>query len=434
MLILLLLLCAVTAAAQDFEGYVQSWVRDGRFRGAVLVARNGEPVFRKAYGKANEEWDIANTPETKFRLGSITKQFTAACVMQLVEQNKLTLDDPISKYYPDAPPAWAKINVRHLLNHTSGIPSYTGLPGFMQKRVRERMTPVEIVKLTQDMPLEFEPGSKFAYDNTGYILLGYLIDKLSGLSYADYVQRHIFDRLDMKDSGYDTAEAVIKRRASGYSPNGTNSPFIDMSLPYAAGSLYSTVDDLVKWDKGLYGGKVVKAESLAAMTSPGLSDYGFGLVIRNENGRKMIGHGGGINGFNTEMTRFPEQGVVAIVLSNQNTGATGQIAIGLARLAMGDDVKPRPLRTEIKLPAEKLDQLAGEYELRPGFSMKVWRDGERMMTQATGQGPAEIFAISDTRFFVKVVDAELEFERGSDGRATAMTLHQGGREIRAPKK
>ncbi len=435
---LLLFACLGLIQAQELtapaDEYVQSWVRDGLFRGTVLVAKDGKPVFQKSYGQANVEWSIPNGLDTRFRLGSITKQFTAAAILQLVEQGKLQLTDPVAKYYTDAPETWSGVTIHHLLNHTSGIPSYTSQPGFFAKQSRIRRTPAEIVQLTQDKPLEFQPGEKFAYNNTGYILLGYILEKVTGQTYADYLDQKIFGPLGMKDSGYDLAEKIIPRRAAGYAQDGKNTDFLDMSLPYAAGSLYSTVGDLLKWDQALYGGKVISADSLAKMTTPGKGDYGYGLVIQEKDGRNVIGHGGGINGFNTNMIRFPDQGVVSIALANQNTNAVGPITDNLARLYMGEKITPRNKREAIQISSAKFDELVGEYELQPGFVMKVFRDGEKFMTQATGQGVIEIFAMSESRFFPKVVDAELEFERGPDGKAVALILHQGGRDMRAPKK
>ena len=434
---LLLIFSAALASAQDFaakaDAYVQSWVRDGQFRGTVLVAKDGQAVFRKAYGNANDEWDIANTPDTKFRLGSITKQFTAVAILQLSEQGKLKLDDPVKTYYPEAPEAWDKITIHHLLNHTSGIPSYTDQPGFFAKSSRDPKKPGEIVKLTQDMPLQFAPGEKHRYNNTGYILLGAVIEKITGQSYAAYLRKSIFDPLEMNDSGYEVAATPLKKQASGYSPEGKNAPYLDMTLPYAAGSLYSTIDDLLKWDEALYTEKLLKRSSFAQMTTPGLSNYGYGLVIKPADNKPAQAHGGGINGFNTFMIRFPEEHVVAIVLANQNGPAPDTIALNLARLYFGADIKPRPLRVEIKLPVEKLDGYAGQYQIAPAFVMKVWREGSRMLTQATGQGQLEIFASAEDRFFAKVVDAELVFTRDKEGKVTALTLHQGGREMPAPR-
>jgi CubicO group peptidase (beta-lactamase class C family) len=428
-------LALALTTAQDYDGFVKSWTRDGQFQGAVLVAKDGKPVFRQAFGLANSEWNIPNAPDTRFRLGSITKQFTAAAILKLAEEGKLKLDDPVSKYYDGAPAAWEKITVHRLLNHTSGIPSYTNLPGFMGKKDRNPLSPLEIVKLSHDLPLEFAPGEKFAYNNTGYVFLGHIIEKVTGGTYESHLKKTIFDPLGMSDSGYDWPKTVLPRRASGYSRDGSNAPYLDMSLPHAAGSLYSTVDDLLKWDTALHGGKVVSKESLIKMTTPGHGNYGYGLMIGpTPSGKTVIAHGGGIYGFSTNMLRFSSDGVVAIALANRETQAVGPIAQGLAGLAMGEDVKPRPVRVEVTVAPDKFDRLVGEYPLRPNFVLKVFREGAKFMTQATGQPAVEIFAESETKFFLKVVEATLDFKLGEDGKASELTLRQGGGVMTAPRK
>jgi D-alanyl-D-alanine carboxypeptidase len=327
--------------AAKADQFVGAYVQQNKFIGSVLVARDGKPIFRKGYGLANQEWGIPNAADTKFRLGSITKQFTATCIMQLVEAGKLKLDDPISKYYTDSPPAWGKITIHHLLTHTSGIPSYTELPGFFQKEAMTDRTPEEIIKLTRDKPLEFVPGEKMKYDNTGYIILGYVIEKVSGEKYAGYLRKHIFEPLGMHDTGYDMARDIIPHRASGYNYSDAkwiNAPYLAMSLPYAAGSLYSTVDDLLIWDQALYANKPVTAESLRRMFTPNKNNYGYGWVIGKD--AKTMGHGGGINGFNTVINRYPDDKFTVIVLANMNTSAVGPIAKGLEGLLFGDKVEP----------------------------------------------------------------------------------------------
>lgn len=345
--ILLLGLASCHAQNRDFASqagqFVTAYVDQNKFTGSVLVARDGKPLFRKGYGWANREWNVPNVPESKFRLGSITKQFTATAILQLVEAGKLKLDDPISKYYLSSPAAWSKVTIHHLLSHTSGIPSYTDLPGFFQKESMTDRTPAEIVKLTQDMPLEFQPGEKFKYDNSGYILLGYVIEKVTGEKYADYLREHIFDRLGMRDTGYDTAKEIIPHRDEGYVYTGArwiNAPYLAMSLPYAAGSLYSTVDDLLIWDQALYAHKSLTAASLDRMFTPNKNNYGYGWFIDTEFNRKHEGHGGGINGFNTVISRYPDDKVTVIVLANMNTGAVGPIAKGLAAMVFGEKVDP----------------------------------------------------------------------------------------------
>ena len=383
--LLLLSGIAALACAQDLatqaDRYVQSWVRDSQFRGVVLIAKDGQPLLRKGYGLANAEWNIPNSPETKFRLGSITKQFTAVAVLQLAENGKLKLEDPVKTHYADAPAAWDKITIHHLLNHTSGIKSYTGLPGFFAKQSRDRRTPTEIVKLTQDMPLDFEPGEKFAYNNTGYVLLGAVIEKASGQSYESYLRQNIFEPLGMADSGYDSFRAILPSRATGYNPDGTHADYLDMSLPHAAGSLYSTVDDLLKWNQALATEKLLTKESLAKMTTPSSpreNKYAYGLVIDELKGHRIHAHGGDINGFSTFLSRFPDDGITIAVLGNQSNPAPERIANALGRMAFGETVEPRPLVTRVDVPTAKLDQLASRYELGPnlhqgGRTMKAKR-------------------------------------------------------------
>ncbi|MFN7932497.1 MAG: serine hydrolase [Bryobacteraceae bacterium] len=433
----LLLTASAILSAQDYaskaQAYVDSWLRDGQFTGTVIVTKDGQPLFRKGYGQANREWNIPNAPDTRFRLGSITKQFTAASILQLVEKGKLSIDDPVSKHYPDAPASWEKITIHHLLNHTSGIPSYTAIPDFFAKQSMIRRSPVEIVKLTQDKPLEFEPGSKFAYNNTGYVLLGAIIERITGGTYDEYLRKNIFEPLGLKDSGYDWNTTIVARRATGYTPDGKIAPYLDMSLPHAAGSLYSTIDDLAKWADALESGKVVSKEHYAKMTTAYLNNYGYGLTMAKIENHDVIGHGGGINGFNTSLMRAPADKLTVVVLANQNGPAADVIARELLALHFGKDVKPRPLLTEIKLPAEKLDSVAGQYELRPGFVLKVWREGDQLITQATGQGKLPIAASAEDRFFSKIVGAEIEFKRDAAGKVTSLILHQGGRDMPAKR-
>src|SRR5690242_13232765 len=241
--------------AARMEQIIQSYVADHKFMGAVLVARDGKMLLDKGYGFANLEWQVPDTPTTKFRIGSITKQFTAASILLLEERGKLKIDDPVKKYMPDAPAAWDKVTIFHLLTHTSGIPSFTGFSDFPTRQLQD-MTPQQLVDWFRDKPLEFEPGTKWNYSNSGYVLLGYLIEKISGQSYAGFVQQNIFTPLGMKDSGYDSNSAIIERRAAGYSPGKNGEPenagFVNMTIPLSAGALYSTTEDLLRWEQGLF--------------------------------------------------------------------------------------------------------------------------------------------------------------------------------------
>lgn len=428
--------CLAQDMVSRMDQVVQSYVSSSQFMGSVLVARAEKALLDKGYGFANLEWDIPNSPTTKFRLGSITKQFTAASILLLEERGKLKIEDSVKKYLPDAPAAWDKVTIFSLLTHTSGIPSFTGFPDYTSTEAIPS-TPEKLVARFRDKPLEFQPGEKWNYSNSGYVLLGYLIEKVSGQAYSKFVQENIFTPLGMKDSGYDTNSAIIWHRASGYSPgaNGPNNAgFIHMSIPYSAGGLYSTTDDLLRWEQGLFGGKLLSLPSLQKMTTPFKNDYACGLGVHTVNGHKLIEHGGGIEGFNTQLLYDPEDKVTVVVLGNLNGPAASEISAKMAALARGEKVVLTAERKEIVVPPKILTQYVGTYELMPGFKLAVTLEGGQLMTQATGQPKVPIFAESETLFFLKAVDAQVEFFKSDKGEVTHLVLHQGGRDIKGIKK
>jgi len=423
-----------TADVARMEQLIKAYV-PARFMGSVLVAQDGKVLLDKGYGFANLEWDVPNTPTTKFRLGSITKQFTAASILLLEERGKLKVEDPVKKYMPDAPAAWDKITIFHVLTHTSGIPSLTSFPDF-EAHEAQAMTPEKLVEWFRDKPLEFEPGTKWNYSNSGYILLGYLIEKISGQSYSEFVQQNIFTPLGMKDSGYDSNSAIIAHRAAGYTPGksgAVNAGFVDMSIPFSAGALYSTTEDLLRWEQGLFGGKVLRPESLAKMTTPFKQDYAFGLGVSTQNGHKMIAHDGGIQGFNTALAYYPDDKLVVAVLANVN-GPAGQIAGNLAKVALGEKVVLPTERKEITVSPEILKHYVGTYELTPNFSLAITLEDSHLVSQGTNQGKVAMFAESETMFFLKLVDAQIEFVKNEKGEVTNLVLHQNGREVKGVRK
>ena len=415
---------------------VQSYVSSKKFMGTVLVARGDRIIFNKAYGFANLEWNVPNSPQAKFRLGSITKQFTAACILLLEERGKLNTNDLIKKYMPDAAAAWDKITFFHLLTHTSGIPSFTGFPTYPSIEPFP-ITPEKLVALFRDKPLEFQPGEKWNYSNSGYVLLGYLIEKISGEPYTKFVQENIFTRLGMKDSGFDSNKAVIPRRAYGYTP-GPNGPenagFINMTVPFSAGSLYSTTEDLLRWEQGLFGGKVLSQASLRKMTTPYKNDYAFGLEVSEQKGRKVIQHGGGIEGFNTALAYYPDDKLIVAALANLNGSAPEEIAANLAALAHGEQVRLSSERKEVHLAPEVLSRYVGTYQFpNNGPKMLVIVNGDQLFTKLGMQEAIPVYPESETMFFPKVVDAEVEFVKSARGEVTDLILHQNGRDQKAPR-
>lgn len=319
---------------EQIDKLMSQYLEYNQFNGTVLVAEQGKVIYKKGFGMANMEWAIPNQSDTKHRLGSVTKQFTSLLILQLVEQGKLKLDVPISAYLPDYPKATGdKITIHQLLTHTSGIPNYTSFPNFFKTTSLNPYSPEAFVKIFSDLPLEFTPGQKFAYSNSGYFLLGYIIEKVSGKTYEQCLQENIFMPLMMNNTGYDHHETILKNRASGYEKNGKNyinANYLDMSIPYAAGSMYSTVEDLYLWDQALYTDKLLSLKSrdllFGSYITAGTEHYGYGWFIdETNNGNpnaklQVIEHGGGINGFNTLISRVPSDKILVVLLNN--TGRT----------------------------------------------------------------------------------------------------------------
>lgn len=326
--------------ATKADGVITQSVYKDRFRGVVLVARNGQILFEKSYGNAVESWNLPNTAETKFELASVTKQFTGAAILQLAQAEKLNVDDPISKYYKSSPEDWAKITIRQLVNHTSGIPN-NELKDF-PKGIAAPYTPEELVASFKDRPLAFAPGTNWAYTNTEYYLLAYIIEKLSGQTYADYLQKNIFRPLGMKNSGFASTLAVVPQMADGYAKDGNSvrhRDYYDRSLEIGAGGVYSTAHDLLLWDRALSSEKLSSAimlnrKSLDAMFSPSQpGNYGFGWFIEKSPRTKYF-HEGSDPGFAAFELRYPDDGVFIIVLANLEDSPVRSIATQLASLLL----------------------------------------------------------------------------------------------------
>lgn len=504
---------------------------------AVIVVADGEVVYRGARGMANLELGVPLNPDMVFRLGSITKQFTCAAILLLEEQGKLAVSDPITKFLPDYPVHGHTITIEHLMHHTSGIFSYTGIPGYMDEEIRRDLTTEELVDVFKNQAMEFAPGERWSYSNSGYVLLGAIVEKASGVSYAEFVRQNIFAPLGMTSSHYG-GDQLIPRRVAGYVRDGetyANAPYLSMTQPHAAGSLLSTVDDLARWDAALYGDELLSEASrqrmfTAAKLNGGESTgYGYGFGVGTLRGTPSIAHGGGIFGFTTFAVRLPAERVYVAVLSNGAPVGPSLVAQKAAAIAIGKpfpewreiEVDPAILEgyvgvyridenttrtvtvedgrlytlrtgsqrlealphsengffyegslthfeiirddqgvathmlmyqdgadepekavltdepvaspTAVEVDAALYDRYVGRYELSPSFAITVTRDGGQLFVQATGQPRFEVFPESETRYFLKVVDAQITFVTGADGRAEALILHQGGIDQRAKR-
>ena len=527
------------ALAAKIDAVMAEAYKPGEPGAAVIVRKDGRTILRKGYGMANLELGVPVAPDMIFRLGSITKQFTAACILMLAQEGKLGLQDEITKYLPDYPAQGRRITVEHLLTHTSGIQSYTDMPEWLPLW-RKDLALKELIDLFKDKPMQFEPGERWAYNNSGYVLLGAIIEKVSGKTYEEFLNERIFKALGMTGSSYDHTDRIIPRRVPGYQEGQggfVNAPYLSMTQPYAAGSLASTVDDLAIWSEAVFSGRLVKKEWLDKAFMPfklkdgESSGYGYGWFIADFSGHRSIEHGGGINGFSTYEMTLPEDRIFVAILTNSAIEGRNPEprAVKIAWLALGlaeperkavslaaDDLdkvagvyvnerkdeyyfsragarlyaqrkggaknelyaasptefflKDNPARftfvkagsgpvtglrirsrigpaqifakTDMPLPAERraitldpklYDRLAGDYELAPGFIITILRRGDKLISQATGQSEVELFPESETRFFLKVVDAQIDFVIDPSGKATGLVLHQGGQDMPAKK-
>ncbi len=331
---------AAEASSPDFsqkaDDYLKTELKAERFAGSVMVAQSNQIVFMKGYGLANRELEVANAPNTKFQLASVTKQFTALCILILQEQGKLSVEDPVSKYLTNCPDAWSKITIRHLLNHTSGIPDYTRFPDY-RSIVMLPWPPEKMMALLRDKPLEFEPGERFAYSNSGYFLLSSIIEKAAGRSYEQFLEQFIFQPLGMKDSGCWHFATILPHRAAGYSRDGdawVNAAYTDTTFPQGDGALYSTVEDFFRWYQCLREHKLVSLDSWKAMTTPVKENYGFGIAVVERFGQQMLAHDGRCNGFTSSMRWFPAADIFVAAFANTDSAHSGEVADNLAALLL----------------------------------------------------------------------------------------------------
>jgi CubicO group peptidase (beta-lactamase class C family) len=403
---------------------------------AIAVVRGTDTLAMAGFGVADLENDVVATDRSVYDIGSVTKQFTAAIVLQLRDEGAFALDDSIARYVSGLPVAWRPVTIRQLLNHTGGVPDYTSLGPSWQRRWGEQMAPDTVLALTFGVPMMFPPGSSWRYDNTGYVLLGVLIERVTGHSWQQEVTRRLTAPLGLTDTQVCLNPPVIPRRVHGYEkgPGGAgwiNTPYLAMTQPYAAGALCSTVRDLTTWNHALHGGRVIGAASYRDMvTATGAAlptGYGFGMVRGALAGHPVLRHGGGINGFAAANAWIPDARLSLTVLTNSGSARATALLDQLARVALGAPLDtaavPRPL------PPEERDRIVGVYALElPGgardFTVAVAGDG--VTGQLVGQGANPMIYLGDHTFGM-AFDPSLRIRFTLDGdRATGLTLEQGG--------
>lgn len=360
---------------EKVDEYCSSLAQMGYLNGSVLVGFKGQILFSKGYGMANFEHEIPNELQTKFRIGSITKQFTAMAIMMMEEAGLLHVHDPISEYVPDYLNG-DKITIHHLLTHSSGIPSFTSFPDY-QETMALPSSISETVDRFSGKPLLFEPGEKFDYCNSGYLLLSHIIERVSNGTFEAYIDKEILKPLGLINTGHDHYKKILRNRASGYEMWGEiiNAAFIDLSIPSGAGAMYSTVEDLYRWSQALHSQSLMRKDSYEAMTSRQIDNYGYGLFIYEEEilniTRKVIGHAGGINGFLSECKYYPDEDLTVIVLTNMSTMQPGPISNRIARIALGEEVQLQAKYTAIEIYLDRVSDLLGRYEVKDESGMVI---------------------------------------------------------------
>jgi CubicO group peptidase (beta-lactamase class C family) len=440
------------AATQDItpkiNEYMDALVKAGKFNGSVLVARQGKVLLSRGYGMANFELDVPNTPLTKFRLGSITKPFTAMAIMILQERGKLSVQDSICKYLADCPAAWQQITIHHLLSHTSGLAKHDKAGDYL-KIAMMPMTVTQLIDSFKNKPADFKPGERFDYNNNGYILLGYVIEKVSAQSYGVFLKDNIFAPLGMMDTAYDDHDPIIKNRAAGYvrdservGGNLYNAAYTDVSQQLSAGGLYSTTGDLMRLDQALYDGKILSPKSLEAMFTIAIGtygpapNYGYGWFVNKQLDHRALSHPGGVPGFTSMLTRFPEDKVLIVLLGNLENSQVIRANNDLSAIIFGGKYEIPKERQAVKINPKILTAYVGQYEDRPGRITTILVENDTLMLKLQGQ--PEGFALplmpeSETQFFHPVQDIQVAFIRDANGQITEMTLRANGREFHARK-
>jgi CubicO group peptidase (beta-lactamase class C family) len=415
-------------AAQQFDKKIEDLMDRAvdlyRFNGTVLVTKKGKTIFEKSYGYQDIKKKVSNTQNTIFQVGSTTKQFTATLILKLAEQHKLSLDDKINKYFPDFKRG-DEISITQLLSHTSGIPETMRDPSFISM---DKSTPISKEKLLSifvNKPLNFEPGTQYSYCNSGYILLGLIIEKVSGKPYEHMVRETIFKPLKMIHSGFDFAAVKSRYKALGYSKFSRNenveARLWDSTATFSAGSLYTTAGDLYLWHKGLLDNKLIKRSSLEKAYTPVLDGYGLGCFIDSLYGRRVISHGGNIEGFTSYFGRIQEDDICVILLNNIFNVEIE--AIGTSILAILYN-QPYHFFDEIKLSTDVLDRYVGNYEVNTDYYIKITRENDRLFAQLQNAPKVEIVANKVNSFFVKDEDMRIKFYE-NEGTINKISINRG---------
>lgn len=402
---------------QEISAFLTELYPDNEPGISVILAQGDEILYRDGHGMANLEHNISISPDMVFRLGSLTKQMTTASIMMLEEEGHLQVDDPITRFFPDYPTHGYTITLRHLMTHTSGIIDFLAIAEFPEI-VKEDITALDVIDFFKNQPMNFAPGEAWSYTNSGYVMLGAIIEKISGQSYEEFIQSRIFTPLGMDNTYHGDFKRIIPNRVVGYEMGAAgyeNSAYLSMTIPGAAGAIISNVDDLLTWNRALFGGEVVSQESLGEMTTSFVlnngesSDYGFGFDVQTLRGQPMISHTGGINGFITYAAYLPESDMYVTVLGNTGFQSRVYEANTILAMAIGD---PYPERVYQSVDAEILSAYEGEYQTIRGMQLEVSVSGDTLNVSINGSPLIELAAVSENKFYMGNSFNHLEFVGG----------------------
>jgi CubicO group peptidase (beta-lactamase class C family) len=407
-----------------------------KFNGSALVAKNGTILLNKGFGYRNAETGVLNDEHSIYQLGSVTKQFTSAVILKLQSENKLSVEDKINKYFPDYPNG-DSITIRELLTHTAGIYNYTNDENFMKNEITKPKTREQMMALFENKPLDFSPGTSWSYSNSGYSMLGYIIEKVTNTSYEQAVRHYIFSPLKMTNSGFDFTHLKNFDKTIGYlalnARDTVRAPIVDSTISFSAGAIYSTTGDLYRWSHALENNSILSASQQNEAYTPVKNNYGYGWGIDSIAGKRRVAHGGGIPGYITIISRVPADEVTIILLSNASNEAIGAICNSIYAILYNQKYELPKERKAISLDAETMKQYQGEYEIRPDFNVEISVKDSVLIAVPTSQTPKTLFAEKKDSFFETEEDVQLEFTRNDQNEINGFVLHQAGREMKCKK-
>ncbi len=418
---------------ENVEAYLSRLHENGKFNGSVLICKNDSVIYSSAYGLANREFSISNNDSTTYLIGSITKPFTAMAVLLLEQDGKLKLNNKLSDYFPDFPQS-ETVTIDMLLTHTSGIRDYHYLPDWIEISKLER-TPQYTIDRVAELPYDFEPGTKFRYSNSGYILLGLIIEKVSGLSFVDYVNTKIIEPLELTNTGIIDNLNMVNGLASGYSTNlrtSEKAEFINYYQPFSSGNMYSTTYDLWKFTKAVMKNKLLSEEKTKSLFTSGLGSYGYGWGIRDYDSVMAYGHLGAMNGYVGGMTYIPDGEYFIAFLTNDDNTQRYTFAENLAKIVTGKEVDLPEKKKLINLTSKQIEPHLGKYMIKPGDTLDVFMDDGEVYMKETGQQKQELFPIGANKYTFSVLEMDVVFEDKANGKSQVLKL-VGKKEIVAKR-